>query len=158
MNADLGMFIQDTWTTKRLTLSPGLRWDHFNSSIPAQDAAAGRFVPARHFDAIAERPELEQRRRRGSARPTICSGNGKTAPSPGRGVVPVGHVFTPGRGLRRLGDAHAGADDPYELLPLAGVLGGQRRDLLVFGSLFADVYFLSQYMQTGLGSGPWMPA
>ena len=56
VNADFGLFIQDTWTTKRLTLSPGLRFDHFNSSVPEQDVPAGRFVPARHFDAIPNVP------------------------------------------------------------------------------------------------------
>jgi carboxypeptidase family protein len=56
VNADLGLFVQDTWTTKRLTISPGIRFDHFNSSIPAQTEAAGRFVPARQFDAITNIP------------------------------------------------------------------------------------------------------
>ncbi len=51
VNADLGVYVQDTWTRKRLTLSPGLRWDHFNASLPEQVAAAGRFVPARDFPA-----------------------------------------------------------------------------------------------------------
>jgi hypothetical protein len=56
VNADFGLFIQDTWTTRRLTVSPGLRFDHFNSSVPAQDVPAGRFVPARHFDPIPDVP------------------------------------------------------------------------------------------------------
>src|SRR5205085_9736947 len=56
VNADFGLFIQDTWTTRRLTVNPGLRFDHFNSSVPAQDVPAGRFVPARHFDAIPDIP------------------------------------------------------------------------------------------------------
>jgi hypothetical protein len=56
VNGDMGVFIQDTWTKKRLTLSPGLRWDHFNSSLPEQTAAAGRFVPERHFDAVPDLP------------------------------------------------------------------------------------------------------
>jgi len=56
VNADLGLYIQDTWTRSRLTLSPGLRWDHFNSSLPSESLPAGRFVPARHFDAIKDLP------------------------------------------------------------------------------------------------------
>ena len=52
----MGIFIQDTWTKRRLTLSPGLRWDHFNSSLPEQNAAAGRFVPARRFEAVENLP------------------------------------------------------------------------------------------------------
>jgi hypothetical protein len=31
LNADLGLFVQDTWTLKRLTLTPGLRWEYFNA-------------------------------------------------------------------------------------------------------------------------------
>jgi hypothetical protein len=34
LNADLGLYIQDTWTHKRLTLTPGLRWEYFNASYP----------------------------------------------------------------------------------------------------------------------------
>jgi hypothetical protein len=56
VNSDLGIFVQDTWTTKRLTVSPGIRFDHFNSSIPAQTESAGRFVPVRQFDAITNVP------------------------------------------------------------------------------------------------------
>lgn len=56
VNADLGLFVQDTWTTRRLTLNPGLRFDYFNSSVPAQTAPAGRFVPARSFAGIDDVP------------------------------------------------------------------------------------------------------
>src|SRR5256885_196004 len=56
VNADFGLFVQDTWTSKRLTISPGLRLDHFNSSIPAQTEGAGRFVPVRQFDPISAIP------------------------------------------------------------------------------------------------------
>src|SRR5262249_50752925 len=34
LNADLGMFLQDTWTLKRLTLTPGIRWEYFKASYP----------------------------------------------------------------------------------------------------------------------------
>jgi hypothetical protein len=78
VHADLGIFVQDTWTTKRLTVSPGIRWDHFNSSIPAQDAAAGRFVPARHFDAIPDVPNWNNVSPRIGASFDL-TGKGKTA-------------------------------------------------------------------------------
>src|ERR1043166_1956392 len=52
VDADLGLYVQDTWTKNRLTLSPGLRLDYFRTPIPEQTVPAGRFVPDRHFDAI----------------------------------------------------------------------------------------------------------
>jgi hypothetical protein len=52
LNADFGAYVQDTWTTKRLSLSPGLRFDYFSSTVPAMSVNAGRFVPARSFAAI----------------------------------------------------------------------------------------------------------
>jgi hypothetical protein len=48
---DLGYYVQDSWTIRRLTLSPGLRVDNFNSYIEATSVPAGRFVPARYFPA-----------------------------------------------------------------------------------------------------------
>jgi len=46
VNADLGIYAQDVWTLKRLTLSPGFRYDHFNAKIQGGCRAAGRFVAA----------------------------------------------------------------------------------------------------------------
>ena len=56
VNHDLGVYLQDVWTLKRLTLSPGVRWDYFNASIPEQIAPAGRFVPERRFAAVDDIP------------------------------------------------------------------------------------------------------
>jgi hypothetical protein len=78
VNADFGLFVQDTWTAKRLTLSPGIRFDHFNSSIPEQDVQAGRFVPARHFDAIPNVPNWNNVAPRFGASYDI-TGQGRTA-------------------------------------------------------------------------------
>src|SRR3989475_4533785 len=52
LNADLGIFAQDSWTLKRMTLNLGARWEYFNSEVSASSAAAGRFAPARSFDRI----------------------------------------------------------------------------------------------------------
>ena len=49
MKADLGVYIQDAWTLKRLTINPGLRWEYFNSAIQPKAVEAGRFVTARSF-------------------------------------------------------------------------------------------------------------
>jgi carboxypeptidase family protein len=52
LNADLGVYAQDAWTLKRLTVYGGARWEYFNSEVSASTSPAGRFVPARTFDRI----------------------------------------------------------------------------------------------------------
>jgi hypothetical protein len=52
LNADLGIFAQDSWRIQRLTLNYGIRFEYFNGEISEQDALPGRFVPARHFDQV----------------------------------------------------------------------------------------------------------
>jgi len=56
MGADLGIYLQDSWTLKRLTINPGIRFEYFNSSAQAKAVEAGRFVPARSFPEIANIP------------------------------------------------------------------------------------------------------
>ena len=56
MGADLGLYVQDSWTLKRLTINPGLRFEYFNSSQQPMGMPAGRFVPAREFGAIPNIP------------------------------------------------------------------------------------------------------
>ncbi|MBI3262180.1 MAG: carboxypeptidase regulatory-like domain-containing protein, partial [Acidobacteria bacterium] len=53
---DLGIYVQDSWTFKRLTVNPGLRVELFNTWVPAQASPAGRFVPFRQFDKIENLP------------------------------------------------------------------------------------------------------
>jgi len=56
VNGDVGFYAQDVWTMKRLTLSPGFRFDHFNAEIQAGCRAAGRFVGAFCRDRIPDMP------------------------------------------------------------------------------------------------------
>ena len=56
VNAELGVFVQDSWTLKRFTMNPGLRLEHLNAEIRAQGVPAGRFVPARFFPARKNMP------------------------------------------------------------------------------------------------------
>lgn len=44
-----GIYLQDSWTFGRVTINPGLRYERFTMTIPAQSAAAGRWVGAREF-------------------------------------------------------------------------------------------------------------
>jgi hypothetical protein len=52
LDADHGLFVQDSWTLERLTLNVGVRLDRFKLSIPANSAPAGTWVPARSYPEI----------------------------------------------------------------------------------------------------------
>ena len=45
---EIGMFVQDKWTVKRLTLSGGLRYDDMAQSAPTVTLGASTFTPARN--------------------------------------------------------------------------------------------------------------
>lgn len=57
MNRDIGVYVQDSFTLKRLTVNPGIRLELFNSSIEAKSVEAGRFVPARSFPKVPDTPD-----------------------------------------------------------------------------------------------------
>jgi hypothetical protein len=52
VNFDGGVFAQDQWTVKRLSVNAGLRVEHFRAGVGASSSPAGRFVPARSVDAF----------------------------------------------------------------------------------------------------------
>jgi hypothetical protein len=52
---DLGVYAQDKWTLNRLTLSYGIRFDHFSSYFPEQTLVPGPLVPNRSVT-FAETP------------------------------------------------------------------------------------------------------
>jgi hypothetical protein len=52
---DLGVYAQDSWTLKRLTVNPGLRVQWIDTGMSETSMAAGRFAPARFF---AEQKDL----------------------------------------------------------------------------------------------------
>ncbi len=52
LDADLGIYGQDSWTVKRLTVNYGARWEYFASSVNEAVSPAGRFVSERRFDRI----------------------------------------------------------------------------------------------------------
>ena len=53
---DGGVFAQDQWRFKRLTISGGGRFDRFNAGIPAQGNPAGYFAPALSIQEIPNTP------------------------------------------------------------------------------------------------------
>ena len=48
--ANVGIYAQDQWTMRRLTLNMGLRYDYFNSYVPPHHLGPGPNVPTRNVD------------------------------------------------------------------------------------------------------------
>jgi hypothetical protein len=57
LNQDLGIYGQDSWTVKRLTVNAGIRWERLNAQVAKGTSPAGRFVPAREFAEIDNLPD-----------------------------------------------------------------------------------------------------
>ncbi len=53
LNADLGIYAQDTWHYKRLSVTAGIRFEYLKATINPETAPAGRFVPQRTTGAIS---------------------------------------------------------------------------------------------------------
>ncbi len=49
LNYDVGLYAQDSWTLKRLTLNAGIRYEMLKAQVMAGASPAGRFVPERSF-------------------------------------------------------------------------------------------------------------
>ncbi len=56
-NCDCGIYAQDAWTIRRLTLNLGLRYDWFNSSLAGGPRPAGFFSPALDAEPIEDLPD-----------------------------------------------------------------------------------------------------
>jgi hypothetical protein len=78
IKADLGLFVQDQWTLKRLTFNYGLRFDYLNGYVPAQHVDAGQFVQAKDFAPVAGVPRWTDLEPRAGMSYDLL-GNGRTA-------------------------------------------------------------------------------
>jgi carboxypeptidase family protein len=56
LNNDVGIYIQDSWTLKRLTINPGLRWEYLDGQTTGTVSGAGRFVPERRTPTVGNLP------------------------------------------------------------------------------------------------------
>src|SRR5262249_21475205 len=49
LNPNMGLYAQDQWILKRLTVNAGLRFDYRRAMVPAQSLPAGPFIGPRNF-------------------------------------------------------------------------------------------------------------
>jgi hypothetical protein len=78
LNGDLGIFAQDSWAFRRLSITGGVRWEHLNAQVLEGTSPAGRFVAARHFPERRDLPDWSDWAPRFSAVYDLF-GNAKTA-------------------------------------------------------------------------------
>jgi Carboxypeptidase regulatory-like domain len=145
MKADLGLYAQDQWTIKNVTLNLGLRFDYINAWVPEQQMGAGPFVPARSFASVECVPCMMDLSPRLSAAYNLF-GTGKTAlkVSWGRYVEGVGTLLarqvnplttTVATANRAWGDVNGDyVPQEEELGPLSNVNFGKQ----VVGTRFTD--------------------
>ena len=77
-NTELGIFLQDAWTIKRVTVNLGVRLDHVSMGFPAAKLDAGLFVPAREVQALKGVPDWTDINPRAGVAIDVF-GNGRTA-------------------------------------------------------------------------------
>ena len=95
---NMGIYAQDQWRMRRLTLNYGVRLDFLNARVDAQDVAAGPFTPARSFEAVENVPDWKDVDPRFGLSYDLF-GDGKTAVKASVGRYVVGESYSIARAL-----------------------------------------------------------
>ena len=83
-----GVYVQDQWTVRRLTMNLGLRYSVYDVLIPASNLPAGPYVPARNFPEVKHSPQWKNLSPRVGAAYDLF-GTGKTALKVALGQYPA---------------------------------------------------------------------
>jgi hypothetical protein len=75
---NMGLYVQDQWTLRRLTVNGGVRYDSLHGWVPAQTRPAGYFTPEYSFSKVDNVPNWKDVSPRVAAAYDLF-GNGKTA-------------------------------------------------------------------------------
>ena len=86
-----GVYLQDQWTARKLTLNLGLRYTVYDAFIPAQHLPAGPFEPVRDFPAVEHSPQWQNLSPRLGVAYDLF-GTGKTALKASLGRYPIRNV------------------------------------------------------------------
>ena len=57
LNGDVGIYFQDSYRFKRLTVNPGLRWEHINAKNDPYSTGEGRWAPTRSIKGVTNVPD-----------------------------------------------------------------------------------------------------
>jgi hypothetical protein len=141
LNYNAGVYAQDQWRVKRLTMNYGVRLDMLKATVDEQNIAAGPFTPARTVPAIENVPNWKDIDPRFGISYDLF-GDGKTAVKASIGRYVVGESYTIARAVNPIqgtlnstgrtwaapaGVVYTGTYNPYDDCDLSNPAANSKR-------------------------------